>query len=136
MGDVRDIDIETFGKSRLTRLREKLGDLVCSFSRRGWKQTDARIENCAAMQVIDGFGGYAVALSYEVDGESYQADAVSPVEVEKGDTIKIRYNPRHPEQNNSFDSETNWTSPAFRIRTILMVLVLLGLLAAGIIMRK
>ena len=39
-------------------------------------------------------------------------------------------------QNNSIGSETNWTSPAFRIGTILMVLVLLGLLAAGIVMRR
>ncbi|MFZ0302532.1 MAG: DUF3592 domain-containing protein [Terracidiphilus sp.] len=136
----KNIDIESCRLTPAEKLRLWFNDLLGSFSHRGWKETDAQVEACGAMDVLAGvymsIGGYAVVLSYEVDGKRYEAEAVSSVKVEKGGTIKIRYNPRHPEQNNSIGSETNWTSPAFRIGTILMVLVLLGLLAAGIVMRR
>ncbi len=137
MGEVRNIDVENFRKSRSARLREQLVDLACRFSHRGWIEADARIEICGAMEVLDfgSTGGHAVVLSYEVDGMRYEAEAISLVKAEKGEIVKIRYNPRNPEQNNSFGSETNWTSPVFRIGTILMVLMLLGLLLAGVLLR-
>ena len=145
MSGVREIDIETFRKSRSTRMREKIADLACSFSQRGWKETDARIEDCAAIKthvnfgrrgVTAGVGGFAVGLSYEVNGKRYEAEAVSPVKVENGEAIKIRYNPRHPEQNNSIVSEMSWATSVVKIETILMVIFLLALFAAGIMMRR
>src|SRR5579863_8685909 len=134
----KNIDIESFRRTPQERLRLRFKDLLSSFTHRGWLETDARVEQCGAMEVQDfgSIGGYAAVLSYEVDGKRYEAEVVSLVQVEKDDTIRIRYNPRHPEQNNSIGSETSWSSPVVKIGTILMVLVLLCLLAAGIMVRK
>jgi hypothetical protein len=134
----KNIDIESFRRTPAENRRLWLSNILSSFSHRGWLETDARVEQCGAMQVQDfgSIGGYAAVLSYEVDGKRYEAEVVSLFQVERGETVKIRYNPRHPEQNNSIGSQTNGASPAFRIGTILMVLVLLGLPAAGIMMRN
>jgi len=133
----KNIDIESFRRTPAENLRLWFSDLLNSISHRGWKETDARVEQCGAMQVQDSgsTGGYAAVLSYEVDGKRYEAEAITLFEVQLHETVKIHYNPRHPEQNNSFGSETSWASPLVRIGTILMVLLLLALLAAGIMMR-
>lgn len=140
-----NIDIESFRRSRTEKLRVRLNDAVSFFSHRGWEETNARVEDCSRLRgnpnnfkpwTAPATGGYAVGLSYDVDGKHYEAGAISPVEVEKGVTIRIRYNPRNPKQNNSFSSETSWVPFAVRIETILLVFLMLGLLAAGIMVRR
>ena len=141
----KNIDIESFRRTQAENLRQRFSDLHGSFSHRGWLETDAQIEDCTATKphlrswrggASAPIGGYVVGLTYEVQGRRFEAEAISQVKVEKGETIKIRYNPRHPEQNNSILSETSWVSSVVKIETILMVLLLLGLLAAGIMMRR
>jgi hypothetical protein len=141
----KNVDIQSFRRTPAEKRRLWLNDLLSSFSHRGWLETDAKIEDCTATKpnfrsyragASACIGGYVVGLTYEVDGKRYDAGAISQVKVEKGETIKIRYNPRHPDQNNSIISETSWASSAVRVETILLVILMLGLLAAGIMMRK
>lgn len=138
----KNIDIESFRRRASFSLSLWFSDLIGRLFHRGWIETDARIESCNKMEVqggggtaLPGWGGYAVVLSYQVDERRYEAETISMYEAQVNNTIRIRYNPGHPEQNNSFGSETRWASPAVKIGTFLMVFVLLGLLIAGILMR-
>jgi hypothetical protein len=140
----KNIDIESFRRTRAQKLHAGLNSALSSLFHRGWKETDARIEDCTIMPThvhygrswdTQGIGGYAVGLSYVVDGKLFEAETISPVKVQIHETIKIRYNPAHPEQNNSFGSETNWAPTAVWIEFVLVALLLLTLVVFGVFMR-
>jgi hypothetical protein len=52
---------------------------------------------------------YDVTFTYTGDGKSYDGGLESPVEVHKHDTLHTRYNPKHPERNNT-DPYPHWTA--------------------------
>jgi hypothetical protein len=99
-----------------------------------WLETQAEVTDCTFVRQsyqIDGAGmdtdlaHYAVGFTYVVNGTTYEGDLSSPVEVQPHDTFAIRYNPDHPEENNSPDSE--FDRPWFKDYTYLVAAVLLGL---------
>jgi hypothetical protein len=135
MSEEKDIDIETFMRPRSARIRGRLTDIFTSLLHLGWIETEAEVRECTVIrknyvsttQVMPRFGGYVVTFTYSVDGKTYGGSTFSPDEVQTGDKFAIRYNPRHPEQNNSFESETNWTttySKWFVIIALLLVFYL------------
>lgn len=116
----RDIDIESFRRSRSDRLIENLKSLENSLFRRGWMEVEAEVCECILPHwktltnlPEDGFpypllNGYVVSFTYTVNGTTYEGVANSPDELLKHDKFKIRYNSSHPEENNTFDSASNW----------------------------
>jgi hypothetical protein len=99
-----------------------------------WAETEAQVTDCTFAHfraTLDGGGiddqlaHYAVGFTYEVDGVQYKGVLSSPVEVQPGDTFAIRYNPAHPEENNSVASELD--RPWFKEYTFLLAAVILGI---------
>lgn len=104
-----------------------------------WAETEAEVTDCtfARMRALIDGGGvddelahYAVGFSYRVGGKSYSGELSSPVEVERGDTFTIRYNPDRPEQNNSVASELD--RPWFKDYMYVVGALILGLLLYGL----
>jgi hypothetical protein len=101
---------------------------------RGWVQGEAEVLACSTSVSrryvpTRPFGAigvlpYVVTFQYVVNGNRYEGVLNSPDEVEKGDTFAIRYDPSHPENNNTFDSETNWTYTYTKIFSIVMILLM------------
>jgi hypothetical protein len=103
---------------------------------RGWVEGEAQVIACSTpvsrrytTPRPDGEGSsrdlpYVVAFRYMVKGKSFEGTVNSPDEVQRGDTFPIRYDPRHPEKNNTFDSETNWTYTYTAIFSVAMLLLM------------
>jgi len=90
--------------------------------KRGWIEIEAEVQECTALRYGNylgrsgihrgPWGNFLITFTYEVNGRTFDGTTVSPDEVQKGDTFAIRCNPNRPEENNTFDSETNWVSAA------------------------
>jgi len=74
----------------------------------GWPETEAEVTSCRYVRGSYGKGGtpayYAVGFAYKVDGTIFVGATTSSVEVECHDKFSVRYNPEHPEENNSLAS--------------------------------
>ena len=68
-------------------------------------------------------GENLITFAYIVDGRTYSGILSSRVEVEKGDKFLIKVNPRNPEQNNSIDSESNWTVEYTKLLDVFLILL-------------
>jgi len=105
----------------------------------GWRDVEAEVTSCGLVRPSAGWrwdsrpGFYAVAFSYEVDGTSYDGATNSPVEMQRGDRFAIRYNPEHPEENNSLESECE--RPWFRDYLDVSYAIFLGLLLYALVSR-
>lgn len=140
MSEEKNIDIESFrsGMRPLSeRIRESLKNFVSGLFHRNWVEVEAEVRECTPIrpssytpryQVLPKFVGYVVTFSYSVDGRKYEGITNSPDEVKPLDRFAIRYNPRQPGENNTFDSETDWTTTYSKYFTIIGILLLLFLL--------
>lgn len=105
----------------------------------GWPEAEAEVTSCRIVRRSGTYRldvsvpFYAVGFSYAVNGVTYTDDTNSPVEVQPGDKFSIRYNPEHPEENNSLASECD--RPWFRDYTYLTAAVLIGLMVFGLLQR-
>ena len=99
-----------------------------------WSETEAEVTDCTYAPLrayIDGTGvedqlaHYVVGFIYIVNETSYKGVLSSPVQVEPHDTFALRYNPDHPEENNSLESE--FERPWFKDYTYLFAALLIGL---------
>jgi hypothetical protein len=98
-----------------------------------WLETEAEVTDCTYAPVrafVDGAGvdeqlaHYTVGFTYKVNGNTYKGVLSSPVQVEPHDTFSLRYNPNHPEENNSLESELD--RPWFKEYTWLFAALLIG----------
>jgi hypothetical protein len=135
MSEEQDISAGILSRERPGRGRTILQSLVGELFHRDWVETQAEVHDCTAVRshfttspdtsVARGLAPYVVGFTYVVEGKSYEGILNSPDEVQEGDRFAIRYDPRHPEKNNTFDSETNWTVTYTKIIGVLMALALL-----------
>jgi hypothetical protein len=144
LSEENDIDIETLRKPRSTRFREMLSEFIGRLSHRGWKKIEAQVRDCTLVPPstypsrYDGWnriGGYAVSFTYVVNGKAYPGMLNSPVEVQAHDRFLIRYNPRHPEENNSLGSENSWVTLYTTLASAVLVLLMLFLLFKYLLFR-
>lgn len=141
MTENRSVDFETFRKTRAQRFGDWRRDLIGRISQRGWVEAEAEVTACkpvrnryrAVSRAPGGvMTGYAVTFTYAVNGKSYDGIVVCPDQVEKQDKFVIRYNPSHPEENNTFDSESDVLFPGLmKVYDVLLVLALVVLLVIG-----
>lgn len=137
----KNIDIEAFRSSMRplsVRIREALRGFFSGLFHRNWAEVEAEVCECTPIAprsytysrqgVLPRFSGYVVTFSYRVNGKKYEGITNSPDEVKLHDKFGIRYNPKHPGENNTFDSETNWTTAYTKYFTIIMILFFLFLL--------
>jgi hypothetical protein len=122
---------ERRGKSRSIFANPGLG-----LFRRGWVEANAEVVACSTpvswrynAPRMGGEGSirplpYVVTFRYEVKGKSYEGIINSPDKIKRGDTFTIRYDPRHPETNNTFDSQTDWTYTYTTIFSVVMLLLM------------
>jgi hypothetical protein len=154
MSEERDFDIESFRKTRsqkirenLQKFRERMTELVSFVTHRGWAETEAEVRSCkllhyrtyAMLPSKSGsmpLSGYAVTFTYRVNGKTYDGITISPDEVQERDGFKIRYNPLHPEENNTLDSEISWIDGFMKYYDVLLILAVLALVIAGIALRR
>jgi hypothetical protein len=103
-----------------------------------WAEVEAEVTDCTYARFhayIDGAGvedqiaHYSVGFTYKVNGVDYNGALSSPVQVEPHDTFQLRYNPDHPEENNSIESELD--RPWFRDYTYIIGALILGLMLYG-----
>lgn len=104
-----------------------LAQLLRKFRHSNWPETIAEVQICKFDRYAqeENVGAeppyYAVEVSYEVGGQTYDAGFMSPVEVQQGDTFPIRYNPAHPERN-SAEPYGDWE----KYYDVVLVLVVVG----------
>jgi hypothetical protein len=135
MSESRNIDIESLRRSRRQKICDRLDVLFGWLRKRGWLEAEAEVVECVSASGRTYYpyherqglwvSGYAVTFAYTVDGKRYEGTTVSPDPVELHSRMTIRYNPRHPAQNNSFDSETDWVSPAAKVEEVLALIFVL-----------
>lgn len=138
MSESGNIDIESFRRSRWQKLCDRAEVLFGWLRKRGWVETEAEVIDCIAAKSrifhssraydqTEGpvVSGYVVTFTYEVDGNHYEATTISPEEFEVHSKIKILYNPRHPAQNDSFESETDWVKPLANLEVVFALGILL-----------
>ncbi len=132
MNESRNIDIEDLRRSPWEKVCGRMDVLFGWLRKRGWREAEAEVIGCVATNPLryqskqePWIGGYAVTFAYRVDGRDYEGTTISPEKVEAGEKMTIRYNPRHPAQNNSFDSETDWAEPAAKLEEVLVLCLLL-----------
>jgi hypothetical protein len=103
-----------------------------------WTEVEAEITDCTYARFrayVDGAGmedqlaHYSVGFTYKVDGITYKGVLSSPVQVEPHDTFLLRYNPDHPEENNSIESELD--RPWFKYYSSFVGALILGLMLYG-----
>jgi hypothetical protein len=105
----------------------------------GWLETEAEVTSCKSFHHPGNLrsgsspGFYGVCFTYKVDGISHEGATDSPVEMQRGDKFSIRYNPEHPEQNNSLESECE--RPWFQDWLYVSYAVVLGLLLCALVSR-
>jgi hypothetical protein len=133
MSESRNIDIETLRQSRWERVCDRTDVLFGWMRKRGWREAEAEVVECIPTRFHPSYrtgaaplvGGYVVTFNYEVDGKRHEGTTISPDPVELHSKVTVRYNPRHPERNNSFDSETEWAEPAAKVEEVLGLCFLL-----------
>jgi hypothetical protein len=135
MSESRNIDIESLRRSRWQKVCDRADVLFGWLGKRGWRETEAEVIGCISAQSRPNYqyyqrqglwvSGYAVTFAYTVDGKRYEGTTISPERVEPDSRMTIRYNPRHPAQNNSFDSETDWVGPAAKVEEVVALIFVL-----------
>ncbi len=131
-----NIDIESLRRSPWEKACDRMDVLFGWLRKRGWVEAEAEVIECASAESCTSYcdcegpiPSYVVTFTYAVDGVDYKGMTISPVEVELQSKMPIRYDPRHPAQNNSFDSETDWVKPVSRVEEVLVLcLVLLAVI--------
>jgi len=105
-----------------------------------WSEVEAEVTSCGLVRPSAGgrggggrLGFYAVVFTYTVNGISYEGATNSPVEMRRHEKFAIRYNPEHPEENNSLESECE--RPWFRDYLYATYAIFLGLLLYGLVSR-
>jgi hypothetical protein len=92
-------------------------DLIAHALHHDWPEVEAEVQDCRFIRAVRHSGAsigqpayYAVGFTYQVKGITYKGVLNSPVEVQPHDKFPLRYNPEHPEQNNSLASkyESGW----------------------------
>lgn len=88
------------------------GDLIEHALHHDWLEVEAEVCDCrfirakvGSRSTVGESAHYAVGFKYQVNGTTYQGVLCSPVEVQAHDKFSLRYNPDHPEENNSLASE-------------------------------
>jgi hypothetical protein len=106
----------------------------------GWPEIEAEVIDCKYIHGSTGSHGgygilahYAVGFAYKADGIAYQGATTSSAEVRRHDKFAIRYNPEHPEENNSFASECD--RPWFKDYLYLVSALIIGLMLYGFVQR-
>jgi hypothetical protein len=102
----------------------------------GWLETKAEVTSCVYIRASsyrgDGIPAYyAVGFTYRVNGKKYADATASSVEVQLQDKLSIRYNPDHPDQNNSLASVCD--RPWFKDYIYVVGTLVLGLTVYGIV---
>ncbi|MGD0631459.1 MAG: DUF3592 domain-containing protein [Terracidiphilus sp.] len=95
-------------------------DVIACSTPVSWRSTSTPLEGGGPIRVLP----YVVTFRYTVKGKSYEGIINSPDKVQRGDTFTIRYDPRHPEKNNTLDSETNWTYTYTTVFSVVMLLLM------------
>jgi hypothetical protein len=132
MSEDRSIDRESSRLSRWEKVCDRVDVLFGWVRKRDWLEAEAEVVGCASAESCTSYWdsegpipNYVVTFTYKVGGIDYEGMTISPVEVELKSRMTIRYNPRHPEQNNSFDSETGWAGPAAKVEEALVLCLVL-----------
>ena len=136
MSEQRDAGAGILIRERRRKSRDLYANLGSGLIHRRWVEGEAEVLACStplsrryastrfeaeeSIRVMP----YVVIFRYMVNGKSYEGMLNSPDKVERGDTFTIRYDPRHPEKNNTFDSETHWTYTYSKIFSIAMILLM------------
>lgn len=158
MNSEENIDIETFRQGRLHIFRQwRHGrvrrfsawrrDVIGRFTQRGWSEMQAEVVTCKPIKHRWGYSdsrdawsplaGWMVTFKYDVGGKTYDGILVSRAEAQKHDHFLIRFNPAHPEQNNTFDSEFEWFDGfAIAAYDLFLVLIVVCLSAAGLALSR
>lgn len=90
-------------------------------ARTNWKETEATVFTCGVQDhaasgkvYVPGTGpsDYLITFSYEIDGEWYSGEFNSNTPRERGEKFTLRYDPRHPENNDVSltDRQNLWTN--------------------------
>jgi hypothetical protein len=148
----KEIDFETFQKSRWQRLSDRLllwgHDVGGRFRQKGWIETEAEVVSCSPVRrsryyvhslhspssVWPALGGWIVEFRYTINGRTYDGATNAPCELQPGEKFPVRYNPSRPEENNSLDSELSWVrGPIVLVYEIFLALILLGALVIDLL---
>jgi len=158
MSEERNIDYETFSKTRgqrfqewrhgvAHRFREWRRDLVGRFTQRGWLETEAEVTSCKAVPArYSGYSwpsrgsclsGWAVGFTYVVNGRSFDGILMARDEVERHKKFTIRYNPARPDENDTLATKLDWIDGAvIGVYDVLLAVLLGALIVAGIVLRR
>jgi hypothetical protein len=144
--DSNDIDIETLRQSRWIRLLAPVSELYSQLSHLHWHKAEAHVIDCTPIGATrypmlpeDGWtriGGYTVTFSYSVGGRTYKGLTESSFKVETHDTFPIRYNPRHPEENNTVGSINSRASLFAKFLTPVLALLIVFLFIKAFVFGK
>jgi hypothetical protein len=112
-----------------------LNDFGHSIFHRDWVEVEAEVQECKPLRQraypsrslgsVVAFSAYWVTFNYVVNGKTYGGITFSPDKIEVQDKFAIRYNPKRPEENNTFDSETDWVPVFTKCLGIIMGLFIL-----------
>jgi len=131
-----DSGVGILGRSQPIRMGAVSPSLLTRLFHRGWVETEAEVCQCRPLRrsydvsrfASPRLGGYSVTFTYKVNGKSYDGILLSPVEVQEHDKFAIRYNPRQPEINNTFESEAGWVPYLNYVANGALLLIMLALL--------
>ena len=149
MSESQDVDYQTFMKPRSAKMLDWFAGCFSFVTHRGWVDVDAEVTECirirskgdfidsnklrsgsfSSMNSTTQWGGYVVSFIYKVNGMKYQGFTTSSDQFKQGDSFPLRYNPSNPEQNNTFNSETNWTAIYTKFLGLILGLMLFYFLA-------
>jgi hypothetical protein len=116
--------------------RLRLSDVAWRFKRRGWSETEAEVLSSKDHRknwylpnnLIDNqpsLDGWLVAFRYFVDKNPYDGVLFTRNELKEGEKFTIRYNPAHPDQNDSLAAKLDWLSNSmlwtYFYRTVLLI---------------
>ena len=147
MDEDRNFDIVTLRKSRSEKLRDSFGHSFGWVRKRGWIEVEAEVLECSRppksfyyrnLTVDETLlpGSYVVSFQYSVNGKTYQGILGCQDEVQKGDKFPIKCNPRNPEENNTIDSQSNWTVEYTKFLDGFLILLFLALFAWNLFLHK
>ena len=113
-------------------------DLTQHVLHHDWPEVEAEVCDCRFVRATRGSRAsigeaayYAVGFTYQVNGTTYQGVLNSPVGVQPHDKFSLRYNPEHPEENNSLASECErgW----FKYYTYIFAALLIGFVVFDVV---
>jgi hypothetical protein len=144
--DSNNIDIETLRQSRWLRILAPVSELYSRLFHLHWSKVRAEVIDCTPIAATkypilpeDGWmriGGYTVTFSYSVGGRTYKGLTESSFKVATHDTFPIRYNPRHPEENNTLGSTNSRASLFAKFLTPILALLILFLFIKACVFRR